>query len=180
MALDGRLRATPADGRYLSLFFCVTRTKDETADSTQTAIDANMKIHYPTVSAGLDINFDLPVGKKRTYSMSFPAKVLPTPPLMYNPLPIKLHTRLFVVEDQGLAAVLKASGAAKGKAGVPAVPVGANGKAAVAAVPVVAKGKAAVVPAVPAVVPAKAAAAKAAAAKAAVPKVKAALAKSGS
>ncbi len=100
LALDGRLRSTPSENRYLSPFFMVTRTKDESL--------ANMKLHYPAVTATVDIDMDLPTGgKKRSFHLTFDTKSMPQTPVLYNVGIIEPHTKLVVLEDaEGIDMVL--------------------------------------------------------------------------
>jgi hypothetical protein len=92
LALDGRLRSTPADNRYLSPFFMITRTKTEEL--------VNMKLHYPTVTAKIDIQMDLPgIGKKRDFHIAFNAPSMPQTPVLYNESVIDAHTKLVAMED---------------------------------------------------------------------------------
>ena len=107
LALDGRLRAVPAtdNSRYLNLFFMVTRTNDPEK--------ANLCMHYVEMKATVDIDLNLPVGKKRTFTIAAKESELPQLPVLYNPTQIKKHTRLIVQEDVGLADILEKQKATK-------------------------------------------------------------------
>jgi hypothetical protein len=108
IALDGRLRATPAENRHLSLFFMVSRVKSES--------EANLKVHYPKVEASMNVDLDLPVGKKRSFAIAFDQSKLPQVPIIYNPGLVKKHTKLAVLEDIGLANIVEKQKADKLKA----------------------------------------------------------------
>jgi hypothetical protein len=100
IALDGRLRSTPNEGRMLSLFFCVSRCKE----SSDEAAACNMRIHYPSVSCAVELDFALPTGKKRQHSIAFKQQQTPQVPVMFNPAGVKAHTMLMCLDDAVLAA----------------------------------------------------------------------------
>jgi hypothetical protein len=83
----------------------VSRTKEED--------QANLKVHYPTVSFTAELDFGLPVGKKRSHSIAFPEKQLPITPVLFNPAAIKKHIKLLVLEDIGLAKIMEEQKAAR-------------------------------------------------------------------
>ena len=50
IAIDGRLRSTPSENRYLSLFFLVSRCK-----ASDEILEANLKGEYPSISASVKV-----------------------------------------------------------------------------------------------------------------------------
>eukprot|EP00972_Heterocapsa_arctica_P012975 1906647-Heterocapsa_arctica.AAC.1 len=75
---------------------------------TTVAEQANLKVHYPSTTARVDIDLGLPVGKKRTFSVAFEQKKFPQIPVLFNPNAIKQHTRLLIESDIGLAKLMEA------------------------------------------------------------------------
>ena len=103
IALDGRLRATPAPDRLVAPFSMVTRVKADVGEAEK----PNMAIHYTKTSAEVQLDFSLPVGKKRVHTIAFKEGSLPQMPVMYNPEAIKKETRLTVLEDIGLQSLME-------------------------------------------------------------------------
>ncbi len=69
----------------------ITRTKSEYL--------VNMKLHYPTVAAKIDIDTDLQsFGGKRSFHAAFDAASMPQTPVLYNAGVIEAHTKLVARE----------------------------------------------------------------------------------
>ena len=91
IVLDGRLRSVVSEGKFFTMYFIVTRVKEESGD------DINMKEDW--TSSSVSVSVEMPCGRKRKFEVKTGADKIAQVPVLFNEKALEKNVKLVCLYD---------------------------------------------------------------------------------